>query len=147
MTTILHAIILVLQLFIPNRTYAITSPSIYKPILAPVASSTAFLGQKTIYPTLLAYVDAESVKFGVNPKLSECIVNRESQWGPNKIGKEPNGTHSTGLWQINSRWKFPDASTTDPYWSTDWSLQQIVNGHVNWWSTYRDFCKNIPVLE
>ena len=96
-------------------------------------------------------MDTQSLKYGVNPALSECLISHESQWITDKVGPEKKGK-SQGLWQIyDLAWpNITQVEAFDPIWSTNWALTQIKNGHVNWWSTYSAkpyYCKNIPVYE
>lgn len=101
--------------------------------------------------TLQKYVHKQSIAFGINPALTQCIVTHESQWVPDKIGPEKDGWVSQGLWQIYQK-AWPDitqAQAFDPVWSTNWALTQIKNGHVRWWATYSAppyYCLNIPVF-
>lgn len=132
--TLLYA---TLSLFLVSRVHAIAPQS---PKIEPQASFN-----------LKAYVDTESLKYGVNPALSDCIITHESQWIPYKVGPEVKGK-SQGLWQIYNL-AHPDitqAEAFDPVWSTNWALKQIAAGNVKIWSTYSAkpyYCKNIPVFK
>ena len=83
----------------------------------------------------------------VNPALSFCIISHESQWVANKTGPEKIGA-SEGLWQIYLR-DHPSITKKEAdnfIWATNWALMQIKNGHVSWWSTYKEYCHNIKVM-
>jgi hypothetical protein len=93
------------------------------------------------------YIYKEAVIYGVNPVLALCIVKNESQFNPTKLGPEKRGV-SQGLWQIYSL-AWPNITREEAFnivWSTNWSLTQIKNGKIRWWSTYSKYCSSIPVL-
>ena len=91
------------------------------------------------------YVKAESIEYGINPKLTSCIISNESQWNPTKLGDDGN---SRGLWQISQIWH-PEVSNAVAFSavsSTLWSLSWIKAGHIKQWSTYREYCSDISVF-
>lgn len=92
-----------------------------------------------------AYVIQEAKDYGVNPNLAICIVSHESQWDATKKGDDGN---SRGLWQISQIWH-PEVSNVvanSAESSTLWSLQWIAAGHIKQWSTFSEYCSNIPVM-
>jgi hypothetical protein len=85
---------------------------------------------------------------GVNPALTECIAAHESQWNPLQVGDIGNRNgESYGLFQIEIR-QHPDvteAEALDPQFATEWMLKEIKAGRVDEWSTYLEYCLNIPI--
>jgi hypothetical protein len=90
-----------------------------------------------------AYIQKQSLEYGVNPKLALWIVKHESQFNPRAKG---DGEASRGLWQISKIYhpEVSDAVAFDVASSTEWSLDRIRSGKVNEWSTYR-FCRTLYV--
>jgi hypothetical protein len=91
------------------------------------------------YSSSTAWVGLEAEKYGVNPALAICIVTHESQWQGDRIGDvgNPDG-ESYGWWQIELK-QHPDITKAGAFSlvsSTDWALQKIKDGNVNWWATY-----------
>jgi hypothetical protein len=88
-----------------------------------------------------AYVQAQAMELGVNPKLALWIVKHESSFNPSAQG---DGEASRGLWQISKIYhpEVSDAMAFDVASSTAWSLGRIRSGKVNEWSTYR-FCRTM----
>jgi hypothetical protein len=95
--------------------------------------------------SIKSWVDSESLKYGINPDLSNCLVGHESQWVPSKKGDDGN---SRGLWQVSNIWhhEVSNAVAFDVRSSTDWSLAWIKKGHVRQWSTFSEYCLNYPVF-
>ena len=88
-----------------------------------------------------AYVEAQALKYGVNPNLAIWIVRHESQFNPRAKG---DGEASRGLWQI-SKIYHPEVTDTIAFnmaSSTEWSLGRIRAGKAHEWSTYR-FCRTL----
>lgn len=88
-----------------------------------------------------AFVEAQALKYGVNPNLAVWIVKHESSFNPRARG---DGEASRGLWQI-SRIYHPEVSDAVAFGvasSTDWSLGRIRAGKANEWSTYH-FCRTL----
>jgi hypothetical protein len=88
-----------------------------------------------------AYVEAQAMKFGVNPSLAVWIVKHESQFNPRAKG---DGEASRGLWQISKIYhpEVTDEVAFNVASSTDWSLERIRAGKAYEWSTYR-FCRTL----
>ena len=88
-----------------------------------------------------AYVQAQALEYGVNPKLALWIVKHESEFNPRARG---DGEASRGLWQISRIYhpEVSDAAAFNVASSTEWSLERIRSGKVNEWSTYR-FCRTL----
>lgn len=83
-----------------------------------------------------AFVSGEAKKYGVNVTDALWIVSHESQFDPTKKGDDG---QSRGLWQI-SRVYHPEVSDKcafDIECSTRWSLNHIIAGHIQEWSTWR----------
>lgn len=106
------------------------------------------------------YVEHEAPLYGINPNLAVCIAYNESQWQGNRIGDDdkicpdvssPNygkREHSRGWWQISDCYH-PEVSNAVAFSlvsSTQWALNQIANGKVTQWSTYKLYCSGIPVF-
>jgi hypothetical protein len=91
-------------------------------------------------PAVKGYVLNRAKELGVNPIVAAFIVSHESQWDPTKTGDDGN---SRGLWQISSIWhpEVSDACAYNVECSTNWSLEQILHGHIEEWSTWRFRCK------
>jgi hypothetical protein len=83
-----------------------------------------------------AYVQAEALQHGVDPKLALWIVKHESSFNPHAKG---DGEASRGLWQISKIYhpEVTDSAAFNVTSSTEWSLDRIRSGKVNEWSTYR----------
>jgi hypothetical protein len=88
-----------------------------------------------------AYIQAQAMEHGVNPKLALWIVKHESEFNPHAKG---DGEASRGLWQISKIYhpEVSDAAAFDVASSTAWSLERIRAGKVKEWSTYR-FCRTL----
>ncbi len=86
-----------------------------------------------------AYVEAQAMKYGVNPNLAIWIVKHESQFNPRAKG---DGEASRGLWQISKIYhpEVSDAVAFNVASSTDWSLGRIRAGKAREWSTYH-YCR------
>lgn len=85
-----------------------------------------------------AYVINAAKKAGVNYRKVDWIVGHESQYGQNMLGDDG---QSRGYWMIDSKYHdVSDACADDLVCSTDWSLKQILAGHIKWWTTYA-YCK------
>jgi hypothetical protein len=91
--------------------------------------------------TVKAYVEAQAMRFGVNPILAVWIVKHESQFNP---GAKGDGEASRGLWQISKIYhpEVTDDVAFNVASSTDWSLERIRAGKASEWSTYR-FCRTL----
>lgn len=114
-----------------------------------VASQDA---SSTSEASIAAFVQTEAEKYGVNPALAICIVEHESQWQPDRIGDvgNPHG-ESYGLWQIevDQHADITVSEALDYQQATDWALQKIAAGDVDWWSTFSQkpfYCRNVPVF-
>jgi Transglycosylase SLT domain len=101
--------------------------------------------------TLEAWIDGEAQKYGVNPALANCIITHESMWQADRIGDvgNPHG-ESVGLWQISisQHTDITLKQALSPESSTDWALQKIAAGDVDWWSTVSAkpfYCRSIHV--
>ena len=106
--------------------------------------ATSSLSTTTIYD----YVASQARKVGINPKLATCIVQHESQFNPTKAGKDTGNTISRGLWQWNDYWH-PEISGVcayDAVCATTKALAWIKSGHIGQWSTYHEYCDNLPVM-
>lgn len=88
-----------------------------------------------------AYVEAQAMKYGVNPTLAIWIVKHESQFNPRAKG---DGEASRGLWQISKIYhpEVTDAVAFNVASSTDWSLDRIRAGKAYEWSTYH-YCRRL----
>jgi len=82
-----------------------------------------------------AYVLAEAVKFGLNPREVELIVKCESTWNDKATHTNRNGSIDAGLWQINSLHKSLSFEEKMDYKiATDWALKKRV--HDGNWSAW-----------
>lgn len=128
------------------------APSRVEPVIAK-AQSNASTGQisgiawplQADQKDLKAFVVSQSVARNLNPGLTTCIVQHESQWNPTKPGDDG---QSMGLWQISKIWhpEVPEAVSLSPVSSTLWALDWIASGHIRQWSTFAEYCKNYPVF-
>jgi hypothetical protein len=112
--------------------------------VTPTATIPAPVALLATTSTPQAWVAAESLKYGVNPSFSSCIVSHESQW-QNRSGDDGN---SRGYWQISKIWH-PEVSDAVAYSfqsSTDWSLDWIAQGHAKQWSTFWLYCSSTPIF-
>ncbi len=133
--------VLLFSVALAQGVYTVTP--VTSPILAPTSPVAAFLPQD--------WVSSESIKFGVNPALSACIIRHESNWDDKRVGDigNPRG-ESFGLWQIELK-QHADISYTEAMnfeSSTDWALKKIKEGHIGWWSTFSQppyWCGNISL--
>lgn len=112
-------------------------------------SVTSTISSSTIKSIILGL----SKEHKVNPSVILFIVSHESQFNPNTVGDDdkicPVGLnkgklqHSRGLWQISDCFhpEVPDEIAFDIVSSTIWSIQNIKNGHINEWSTWKYRCK------
>lgn len=129
------------------RVIAIDPPLIVKApiaVAAIIATSTPPTPQEVV-----AYIEAQSVLFGVNPIDSKWIVDHESQDGVNMSGDDG---QSRGYWMISKVWH-PEVSAecaNDLSCSTTWSLMRIRAGYINEWTTWKYrfkwFAKENPPL-
>jgi hypothetical protein len=92
------------------------------------------------------YVQTEAKAMGVNPIDAQWIVAHESEYLPGRLG---DGGASRGLWQIDKDFhpEVSDACAFDVQCSTEWSLNRILAGQINEWTTWRFRCtwyKNAP---
>jgi hypothetical protein len=97
--------------------------------------------RRTAAQQVKAYVQAQALEYGVNPKLALWIVKHESEFNPRAKG---DGEASRGLWQISKIYhpEVSDATAFNVASSTEWSLERIRSGKANEWSTYR-FCRTL----
>jgi len=97
--------------------------------------------RRTATQQVKAYVQAQALEYGVNPKLALWIVKHESEFNPRAKG---DGEASRGLWQISRIYhpEVSDAAAFNVASSTEWSLERIRSGKANEWSTYR-FCRTL----
>lgn len=118
--------------------------------IARTVSSTESIPQKPL-TNVEAYINAQCKKAGINPIDCLWIVSHESQNGINmraddgicpdtksvNYGKE---TFSRGFWMINSCYhpEVSDACADDLTCSTAWSIKNILAGHIDQWTTWRD---------
>jgi hypothetical protein len=119
--------------------------AIVVPIVEAQSTSSETFATSTSILDLQVMVASESVKFGINPSYSSCIVSHESQWDPTKPGDDGN---SRGLWQISKVWhpEVSDAVANNALASTLWSLAWIKAGHAKQWSTYWENCSSTPIF-
>jgi hypothetical protein len=112
-------------------------------VLLSVSPSSTISDSST--SSIYQFVIDESVTLGINPALSECIVSHESQW-KNRPGDDG---ESRGIWQVSEVWhpEVSDAVAYSEVSSTIWALNWIAEGHVRQWTTYREYCSDIPVFE
>lgn len=104
-----------------------------------LATSTSVISSQGVR----AFVLNEAEKKGVNPIIAGWIVEHESQYGLRMRGDDG---QSRGYWMISSVWhpEVSDACADDLKCSTAWSLDRILAGHVNEWSTWRFRFKLYP---
>jgi hypothetical protein len=88
---------------------------------------------------VIAYISAQAALKGVNVQEVLWIVGHESQDGRNLRGDDG---QSRGPWMISAIWhpEVSDACADSLPCSTEWSLNRILAGHINEWSTYK-FCR------
>jgi hypothetical protein len=145
---ILSAVLTFPPILRSKAVYEVPANATGTPFPAPVSPVEPSLPQVAI----VAFVQNEALKYGVNPALATCIVSHESQWQPEKPGDigNPHG-ESYGLWQIEVQ-QHPDitvAEALDYQYATDWALSKIAAGNVSWWSTYSQkpyYCRALTVL-
>jgi len=113
-----------------------------------IPTSTINVAPSTDLSDSRAFVANEAVKYGINPALATCLVQYESQWQGDRIGDVGNKNgESYGWWQIELQ-QHPDVTQAVAFSitsSTDWALEKINEGHVSWWTTYKDFCSMYPI--
>jgi hypothetical protein len=121
---------------------------IYKSRVAQLGDQSRVLGSSAKFhrgiqaaQAVKAYVEAQAMKYGVNPNLAIWIVRHESQFNPRAKG---DGEASRGLWQISKIYhpEVTDAVAFNVVSSTDWSLGRIRAGKANEWSTYH-YCRTL----
>jgi hypothetical protein len=128
---------------IPPRTVLIT------PARAEMASTASIPAQISTYTatstpqSVISYVRQQALLKGINPQIALFIVAHESQDGVNMHGDD--GT-SRGFWMISKIYhpEVSDQCAYDLTCSTAWSLNWILAGHINQWSTWRERCKLYP---
>ena len=138
-------ILITAALFIP-RLYTVDAQS--KVPALPPKMTVAPVSPPDHKTALQALVRRMSEAAGVNPALTACIAAHESQWNPTQVGDIGNRNgESYGLFQIEIQ-QHPDvteAEAFDPAQATAWMLAEIKAGRVNEWSTYLEYCLNIPI--
>lgn len=115
---------------------AASIPSTYA--IQPKVLCNANLGANS--PTFVAeYIRCEAQVYGVDVQKAIWIVGHESQFGANMRGDDGN---SRGYWMINKIYhpEVSDQCADDLACSTHWSLNQILNGKISEWSTWK-YCK------
>ena len=147
---ILDILVTILFLIIPVRVIAVV-PEIPNPIISEKGAilrvgtpDASFSTETTKTPPeanlplnpgqVRDYIRSEARKKGVNPNLAEFIVKKESNFECFRTG---DNDRSFGCWQIflPAHPNITKASATDIYFSTEWSLDQILQGNENIWST------------
>ena len=91
------------------------------------------------------YISSEAQCHGIPASEALFIAGHESQFGfrdaynPAIRGKEPDGSTSRGIWQINNRShsEVSDACADSLSCSTEWAMEQLKNGKDDMWSTWR----------
>jgi Lysozyme like domain len=70
------------------------------------------------------------------PALAASVAMAESGGNPNAVNQDSNGSHDTGLWQINSVHGYSDSQLKEPYYNV--SAAKAVFDSSGWgaWSTY-----------
>lgn len=143
--TLLYALFVFLQVFIPSRTYAITGNPVKIVSLPPKSTQEATLSGLPSMSSLAVFVQNQAILRGINPNLADCIVFHESQW----TNRDGDDGQSRGLWQISKIFhpEVTDACAYDYSCATKWSLNWIAQGHVEQWSTYHLYCGSLKIFQ
>jgi hypothetical protein len=107
--------------------------------MTPIPGQILALQASSTPAGVMAYVSAQAALKGVNVAKALWIVGHESQDGQNLRGDDG---QSRGVWMISSIYH-PEVSekcADDLQCSTEWSLNRILAGHINEWTTYK-FCR------
>jgi hypothetical protein len=106
---------------------------------SPIALSDAEKEALAEEQDMRLWVLNEVKKAGLNIKEAETIINCESQWHPDAIGVNKNGTYDVGLWQINSIHKnMTNADKMDYKEATKWAIEKrLRDGSWDAWSCSR----------
>lgn len=84
------------------------------------------------------FIRGEAIKHGIDQKLVDWIVKKESNYNPLAVGDDGN---SRGLWMISSIYnpQVSDKCAFDVECSTAWAMKELAAGNKNKWSVVR-FC-------
>lgn len=85
--------------------------------------------------TLQQYSRVVAEQKGVSPDLLTAVINCESQWNPDAVGK----AGEIGLVQIILKYHtdVTEKEARDPYFSVNYLAYNIQNGNGKWWSCYK----------
>lgn len=128
-----------------QATYTVSSSAILPPPVAPIRAPDASSSIK-------AYIDAQALRNGLNPDLLDCLALHESNWDASRVGDVGNKNgESYGLFQIEVA-QHPDITQAEALNyedATAWTINEILKGHISWWSVYSQkpyYCENIKVF-
>lgn len=94
--------------------------------------------------TISPYVGAANTAattYGVPPSILSTIIQKESNWNPNAVNYNSNGTTDVGITQLNSRY-YPTASSMSPVQQIDLTAQILSENFAktgNWFDAVKAY--------